>query len=94
MADHGEGGAEWERMCINRWLVFWSDGQSGLDSAPRSEHENEKETMFVEGSRGVHLEVESITGEKCSVVDTLKPHGDKFLSCVSERGSPTPIQHL
>ena len=74
----GRGG-EWERMCINRWLVFWSDGQSGVDSAPwRSEHEKEKETatgtMFVEGSRGWHLVVESFMEEKCSVVDTLKPH--------------------
>ena len=69
MADHGEGG-EWERMCINRWLVFWSDGQSGVDSAARSEHEKETGTMFVEGSRGWHLAVESFMGEKCSVVDT------------------------
>ena len=75
MADHG-GGGEWERMCINRWLVFWSDGQSGVDSAPRrSEHEKEKETasgtMFVEGSRGWHLVVESFMGEKCIVWLTL-----------------------
>ena len=43
MADHGEGGeSEWERMCINRWLVFWSDGQSGVDSAARSEDEKER----------------------------------------------------
>ena len=52
------GGGEWERMCINRWLVFWSDGQSGVDSAARSEHEKESGTMFVEGSRSWHLVVQ------------------------------------
>ena len=57
---HGERERERERMCINRWLVFWSDGQSGFCPAVCSVRDRESGTMY-EGDVSVPLR-----GVKCS----------------------------
>ena len=70
---HGFSGGGAERMCINRWLVFWSDGMANLDSALPSP-EQRSALLSVLGARewnNVRRErsVSRFGGEKCSETD-------------------------